>query len=622
MKLSKDKKLARYRNRIEHARKWREGEGYDDTWARMIDLYRGRHFESTAAEDRIAINLAFSTINVIFPSVTVNYPKITVGARNEEDDDRAVITEAVVNYWWKHYDFRTPFRRATKDYLVIGHGWLKLGWRYIEEQAALDSDEYQAAFDEKAAEVDGYAAEIPELAASLPTDDEIAASLPDAKTVVAEDRPFIERIDPRDMFVDPEGTSMDDIGWIAQRIVRPLEDVRSDENYKAGARRSVKADSTIRDDGHYNEASKKRDGDIDRVTVWEFYDLKAGTMCAFAEMNDSYLIDPTPIPYAFGHPFEFMGNYDVPSEFYPIGDLEQIEGLQGELNKTRSQMLNHRKKYGRKYLYRESAFGPEGRQALESDEDNIGVPVIDENTPLDGVVVPVPIQPMSADLYGYSDLIEADVDKVSGVNEYARGTSPEIRRTATEAAILNDAAASRVADKLATIELTIANLGRKVVQLAQQYLTGEQVARVVGLDGSQMWVPFEHDDVKGEFDFEVEGGSTQPHNEQFQRQQALGMLEAVGPFIQMGLVDPRRVIHFVLQKGFGIKSPGKFMMPPTMEEMMGMMPGQAGPEGAQPGGPSGADAPQPPPEEVLEAQNAALSPVAEAQLAGQVGLTL
>ena len=38
-------------------------------------------------------------------------------------------------------------------------------------------------------------------------------------------------------------------------------------------------------------------------------------------------------------------------------------------------MLNHRKRYARKYLYMEDAFDEVGIDALESDDDNTMVPV-------------------------------------------------------------------------------------------------------------------------------------------------------------------------------------------------------------------------------------------------------
>lgn len=595
-KHSKSEKLKRYRNRLNHARRWREEEGYDDTWGRMLDLYKGKHFpQGLDDEDRIAINIAFSTINVIFPSISVNHPKIEVMANRPQDEDRAVITEAIINYWWRHYDFRTPFRRAAKDFLVIGHGWIKVGYRFVEKFEEMDSDEKRESIEEMTLQADLYAADNPELANDLPTDEEIEANIPESKAIIVEDRPFLERVSPFDMFVDPEATSLEDAKWIAQRIVRSLEEVKADERYRSSVRRSLKADAALSADWMSENQRKKMDTDLERVTIWEFYDLQDETICVFSEGADDYLIDPQEMPYAFGHPYEFIANYEVPDEFYPIGDLEMVEAPQQELNKTRSQMMNHRKKYGRKYLYRASALGPDGRQGLESNEDNIAIEVIDDNLPLQDILMPVPITPMSGDLYQYSQIIESDMDKVSGVNEYARGATPEVRRTATEAAMIQDASNARSADKLALIELAIGKIARKVLMLAQQYMTDTQVARVVGSEGQQFWFDYEVEDIEGEYDFAVEGGSTQPQNDTFRRQQAVAMMNSLAPLIGT-VIDPAQIAKHVLQFGFGIKSPGKFILPPMpagpmgpdgqpmpMEAPMGPPQGGMGPPKGEPG---------------------------------------
>ena len=607
-KLSKAERLKRYRNRLNHAKRWREERGYDATWNRMLDLYKGKHFPAGLEdEDRIAINIAFSTINVIFPSITVNHPGIEVMANKVEDEDRAIISQAVINYWWRHYDFRSPFRRAAKDFLTVGHGWVKVGYKFEEVPAELSDSEKSAQMEEMIAQADSYAMTNPEMAAELPTDDEISASLPSTKTVVTEDRPTLERVSPFDMFVDPEATCMEDARWIAQRIVRPIEDVRHDQRYNYGARRSTKADAVISSDWLSPEQKRKMDGDIDRVTVWEYYDLVADRMCVFAEGADDFLIDPVKMPYAFGHPYEFIANYEVPDEFYPIGDLEMVEAPQQELNKTRSQMMNHRKKYGRKYLYRASALGPEGRQGLESNEDNIAIEVIDDNLPLQDVILPVPITPMSGDLYQYSQIIESDMDKVSGVNEYARGSTPEVRRTATEAAMIQDASNARSADKLALIEISIGRIARKVLQLAQQYMTGTQAARIVGAEGQQFWFEYTHEDIEGEFDFIVEGGSTQPNNETQRRQQAIAMMNSLAPLVG-SVIDPAALAKHVLQHGFGVKSPGKFLMqqqpPPPVPGDPNAMPPEGGPPPMQGNPGVGVDAPQANPQDILAAQQA------------------
>ena len=120
-------------NRLEMARRWRTEEGYDAKWHRLIDLYRGKTYFGVRSPadgyDRVSVNLAFSTVNVIEPSVAVNHPKITVMANQEQDQDRAIFVESVVNYLWRHHDYQKPFRRAVKDFLILGHAWLKVGWR-------------------------------------------------------------------------------------------------------------------------------------------------------------------------------------------------------------------------------------------------------------------------------------------------------------------------------------------------------------------------------------------------------------------------------------------------------------------------------------------------------------
>jgi hypothetical protein len=118
--------------------------------------------------------------------------------------------------------------------------------------------------------------------------------------------------------------------------------------------------------------------------------------------------------------------------------------------------------------------------------------------------------------------------------------------------------------------------------LAQQYMTGEQAVRVVGQDAQPVWVNFDEEYIRGEFDFEVEGGSTAPVNESFRRQMALQVVDAMAPFAGAGIIDMPKLANYVLQYGFGIKNAASFVMAqPPMPPM--------GPEAG------GAPAPQPMP---------------------------
>lgn len=632
--------LKSYRKRIETSRNWRRTEQYDETWRRLSDLYAGKHFFGDLEDqDRIAVNVAFATINVIYPTVSVNRPRTTVLARDADQQDRALIAEAVVNAWWDTYDVLPEVRLAVKDSLICGHGWVKCGWRYTEEEVDRPPEEVQADFDAARMEADQAASENPEVADQLPTDDDLWATIERTKAVVKEDRPFVERVSPHDIYVDPEATTERDMAWIAQRIVRPLDAVRKDPRYDAKARNACTPDRGVNPEYLPERERNERDDDVLRVTVWEFYDLATNQMSVFAEGGDGFLVKPSPIPYKSGHPFEMVRNYDVPDRFYPMGDLEGIEPLQQELNKTRSQLMAARKQFGRKHLYFEDAFGPEGRAALESDVDGVMVPVRGQQRQLTEVIAPLPTNPIPTDIYNYSQIIESDIETVSGVTDYQRGgASQGVRRTATEAAIIQDSVNARSAEKLSIIEKFIARVSKRLIELARQFSTAEDTVRIVGAGGRTAYVPWEPDDLDADLDYVVEAGSTVPKGEDYRRQEAMTLISVLSPFIGT-VLDPAKIVMYVLEQ-FGVKNPQKFMA--EMDPMAMAMAMAGGQQPGMPGAPSPDGEGGPGPENNPMAQDPDLAAVMGAmnpqaaqagvpaqpvipnatQLQGQVGLNL
>lgn len=559
-----ESQLKRHIGAIEQARKFRDHEGYDDLWKRMVDLYRGKHYAKMSKEDRMLVNLAFATKNVIAPSVAINNPKFVVNARKPEAGSQAVIAETVLNYLWRTNSYQDEFRLGVDDFLTIGHGWLKVGYRATKPREIIELPD---AVEDNSAETEGVDNREP-IPGNVET--ELVSFGQD------DDRPFVERISPFDIFVDPDARHPKEMKWIAQRVRRPVVDVQVDSRYDEKARTKVTGHLAYQriDDEDRVIDGEPRDPHFSYVDVYEFYDLRKGTVATFVrELEEAFLIEPAPIPFAFGHPFVMLRNYEVMDTFYPMGDLEAIEGLQHELNATRTQMMNHRKRYQRKVLIDKEAFEQEGLEALQSDADNTIVPV-DVSAAVGGslkeVIIPMPQEGTPPEFYNQSQQIEADINNVSGVSDYMRGAQAEIRRTATEAAMIQDAMNARAADKLARIESCLSKLGQRVVQLMQQFMTGERVVRIVGLSNQPVWLNFDADYIQGEFDFEVEGGSTQPRNESFRRQSALQLVDALSPFIGAVPIDLSAVVRYVLQFGFDIKDPNQFLMDPMMAQMQGM----------------------------------------------------
>ena len=554
---SNSNKLSTYRGYIDYAKRWRTGENYDQLWQRLINLYRGKQYRGASTGDRLLVNISFSTINTLAPAVSIGRPKINVNPRKPEDGDKAIVTESIINYWWGHYGCQPEFQRAVKDYLILGHGWVKTGYRFVEE-AKLDDIEYSA----------------DEAAGTEPADDV------EAQTIIREDRPFLERVDPFEMYIDPDATSVNDMRWIAQRTRRPLKDAKIDKRYDAAARKELSPSGYQKygnQDVGYMSAQQAFTSNPDNAycDIYEYYNIDTGEMCVFSDSGgDKFLIKPIKMPYEFGHPFFMLRNYEVPGFFYPMGELEAIEPLQYELNETRTQMMLHRKRYSRKWLFQESAFDDDGRQALASDEDNVIVPVKSGEN-LNNVVVPMPALINPPEFYNQSSLITNDIDRVSGVSEYQRGSIPETTRTAREASIIAEAGNARVAEKLVAIENAIAQCASNLIMLAQQFMTGEMTVRILGTESAPVWLTFDKDYINGEFDYTVEAGSTAPRNEAFRRDMALQMVSAMQPFAQAGLVNLPKLAEYVLGIGFGVKDPSSFLQEPPAPE--------APPEGPPPG---------------------------------------
>ena len=585
--------LSWMQNELRRSKRWRANgeQNYEKSWKRMIDLYRGRHYDAKNGVDQLTVNMIFATLNVMAPAVAIRNPKFNVNARNPESAPQAIITEEVLNYIWRSNHFQQDFRLSINDWLCIGHGWLKVGYTFQKEpeskkaenvitnNASQDSEYADEGVDDRK-DVEGNV----ETELAIQTDD---------------DRPFMERISPFDMFVDPDCRHPKEMRWIAQRTWRPVADVQVDSRYSATARKRVSGSSWSRWDGDQNssngdarDSSEKPDqGSISYCEVIEFYDVKRKKVTTFAANNTGskggsssdqpgFLIKPTTMPYAFGQPFIMLRNYEVPDHFYPMGDVQQIESLQLELNETRNQMLNYRKKFRRAWLYARDMFDREGVQALESDDDNVMIPVMGDGNP-GNAISPVPPSITPPEFFDQSAMISNDIDRISGVSDYQRGAQTSIRRTATEAGMIQDAANARAQDRLDKVETILSQCGERIVGLMQQYVTGDQVARIVTIP-VRGWINYDSDRIQGKFDFDVVGGSTEPQNESSRRQSALQAVDMSVPFMQQGIVNMPALYMKLLRDGLGYKDAERYVNTP---EQQGGPPGQeqGPPQGGQPG---------------------------------------
>lgn len=426
--------------------------------------------------------------------------------------------------------------------------------------------------------------------ATLPTEDELIDLVPTTSTVATKDDIFCEHVSPFDVYVDPEARRIADAQWIARRRILPLADVKANKAYRntktlQGDTPYPSVEGIPKPPGipGYQEGQTVHPPEHERVTLWEYYNLKTRTVCVFTMQHDRFLLEADWLLPFDGAPFIPMVDYVVPDSLWGYGEVALIESLQNELNKTRTQILVHNQRFNRKLLYKERALDDRGKAALATRVDGAMIPVINDED-LKDVVLPVPDSPLPADRYQINNIITSDITSITGISDYERGAYNNVRRTATEASIIMDASSLRQQDKLRRIEDAASEVGRRMKALAQTFYETDRWILITGA-GWQMPLRFNKEDIEGEYDILVDAGSTEPQNQQqlMQDRERLYQLLSQNP-----LVNQVEILKELL-RAHGMNNPDRFidqqavMMQKMQQAMMMGGGGVPGLPGQQPG---------------------------------------
>lgn len=403
-------------------RMWRTA-NREEKWRRSERQYDGDHWRGNSGQDQITINMSFSTVNTIVPYVTGAEPDFMVEPYGgDATSDSARLITAWLNRMWRSSKVagNAHLERAVHDYLTYGDGYLKQSYNIADM------------------EIDDEMMEVAEL--------------------------WVDRINPWDLWIDPASDGIHNARWVAHRLFIPKHVVEQSDKYKFTKDLGSWSAMGAEDSGRDPEAMQvpTGEGKDDLIAVIEFYDRLANRLVVFAEGADM----PLRVVEDIDCPIVQLGNYIIPHSPYHSGEMEQLWELQMELNRTRSQMITHRKRNVQKYIAQEQALGEDAKAALQSSTVNELIFVkgaVDPST----VIQPLQVAQLSSDAYNISDVITRDIYEISGVNEYLRGGTPAISRTATEATIIESASNVKSQHKLRQVETFVRSIGQMLLSMGQ-----------------------------------------------------------------------------------------------------------------------------------------------------------
>ena len=566
--------VADAKEKLKHGQEYRRTKR-EEIWKRSERQYEGDHWGVGTLNDAgelIVVNMSFSTVNTIVPYMTGSDPEfIVIPYSGNASVRNAAVQAALLNRIWRSHDVaaQNEMETTSVDFLVYGDGYVKVGYTIAEERTAEN------------------------------TYDDVASL-------------WVDRVSPWDVWIDPSSDGAHNARWVAQRLRITRHELENARHYANVDELNVSFDAPQKFDEQAEDLERFQqevyDG-TEYATVYEFYDLVNMRKIVFADGD-------RPLQYVedIGEcPIVQMGNYRIPRSPYHMGELEQLWSLQQELNRTRSHMITHRKRNVQKFAYRKNAVGKEALEALRSSIVNEGVP-IEGDAPLADLIQPLQVPNLSADVYNVSELMQRDIYEISGVNEYLRGATPEIRRTATEASIIEGASNIKSQFKLRQIEKAIRKIGRLMLGFAkdvypqtnydetQLFLTGREAERVAKADGHELGqgeavAVSPHPDIfQGEYEVEVAQSSTELRNPVMREQKYRGIFEQlVGAFptLQAAGVIPdfKRIMELWFEASgvddidamfIGPQGPSEGLIPPEAEvaadeTVGGLLPGQVPP---------------------------------------------
>lgn len=511
-------------------------------WKRAERQYMGQHFEGAdgteqlvTANDRITVNMSFSTVNTITPYVTGNEPSFFIEPYLAPASRKsAAMLKAWLNRTWRHHTVngQEHLETCASDSLMYGDGFMGIFWDI--------------------------------------TDSEEPAGVLEDDDTTSEAKVWVDRISPYDVWLDPYADGLHNARFACVRTPLPLAEVKKDDRYSFTSELSGNTletdDTSDRTDGSAQRQQADDDRD-DIVDLIEFYDIPRKKLIVFVVGQEF----PLRVVEGINIPYYQLKNYRIPRSPYGMGELDQLWSLQQELNKTRSQMITHRRRNVAKYLARENQLAEGAVDALTSEE--IGaIAYVKGNTPFDDILKPLEVSQLSADAYQVSDLITRDIYEISGVNEYLRGATPAVSRTATEATIIESASNVKSTHKLRLIEKFVRKIGQHILETAAAIFpetkANEFALVVTGRDAQalaranddpdpatveEVQMILTEDQFKGQYEVFVESGSTEMRNPRFREQRYLELLTTlsnVAPvMMSLGQTPPNlsKVVELLLE---------------------------------------------------------------------------
>ena len=508
-KPSLQKEVGLWHERISISKKSQESWSEDSGVNRFIKEYKGEYGISLKTRNGSVkvppINEVFAYTQNDVASTYNRDPYISVNPKSTGSILGAKLREARLNYWWRELKIKEEIEYEIIDKDLAGLAWHKVG----------------------------YAVN------SVGTGEQLK---------IEDERLYSMWVDWKDVFWNVGSQRPPkDCQWMAQRIVRPLDDVKKQypNAKKLEGTQDPRVDKNVYDKSLYKD-------DIKVCVMYEVWDARTKQVHLIAEgLNDKYLKDPVPWPdYLDEFPFLMYWDFACPGSPRPLSAIFSWEPQLLEEMVLTAAIVNGAKRDSRQIFYNGAAIDDLAADKFERGDDGAFINVNGKVGPDDLRVVSY--GSMSQDYYLAVNLLQSIRRTISGSPEFAKGGVTKTgTRTVGELNLMKEGVKGRQDRKQDRLETHLENIARHMDAHLEANIVVEDEIRISGetpedvlsiledrIDPVTKTVKFDPDEIKGEYDIEIKAGSTLPLDKQTKMSIYEIIMQAIAPVVAQGAVSP------------------------------------------------------------------------------------
>lgn len=480
--LTVDEWFSEIRSGLEYRKEY----GREDVWAELEALF----YEAKGLDTSKGPNLINSIGDAIVSHLGSIYPYIMTRPKRQDSVQNAKILESVDNSLLEELDLPDEMGTAILHAYLWGRGFLKLGYdsEFGWNPAKLSNPEQTfgmslSQFDSKGNRIE-YC-------------EKVKPGMPWVSTVL-----------PHDIVVPWGVSSLKDTPYIAHRVIRHIDDIKSDVKYSG--KRDLQPTMTgndvvnsylaVGDGQRLTNVSMGRDvPKAEFVEMWEIRDVRTNKIKVIATGHDKFLRNEYDYLQTQGLPFVSFAMVPQTRNFWVTPDAYYLLPYQEELNDISVQAAKMRKLAILKFLYSDGAIDETELQKLFSPDIGAGVRV-NQGIPLnEAVQVFTPHNP-NMNLYAVdAEYVRRNSRETVGFSRNQLGEYEQKgRRTASEVMAVQDGSNNKMNRRQLVIRRAYLDIFKKLNSII---FTHWRTPKWVEVGGD--WVEYDGQMLKSDYSYDL-----------------------------------------------------------------------------------------------------------------------